>query len=52
MSDAQATVSVISKRDPSKSWECLLPQGNDETTRPELGACMPDALCDKNHTKK
>jgi hypothetical protein len=51
--DAQATVKVVSKRNPGISWECLVPVANDDTTKPELGSCMPEALCDsKTGTSK
>ena len=51
ISNAQSTVNVISKRDPTKSWECLVPVANDDTSRPEYGSCMPEALCDKTTQK-
>ena len=46
-STALPNVKVVSKRDPTKSWECLAPVANVDSTRPEMGACMPEALCDK-----
>ncbi len=44
--DAQATVKVTSKRDPTKTWDCLVVVPGDDTTKPEYGSCMPEALCD------
>ncbi len=52
IADAQATVTVVSKRNPGISWECLVPVANDDTTKPELGSCMPEALCDSTGKSK
>jgi hypothetical protein len=51
IANAQATVTVSSKRDPTKTWDCLVPIANDDLTKPELGACMPEALCDRTTLK-